>query len=164
MAFELHIDFEERTVKVEATAEKEEQKKKEIVGEVEEQKVENKEITKKKEVKNTEIEDKQEKSSIKIQLREDVFLSWGKGVFRLNMGKSGRGRKERVAKVEQLRNLTIFSDTSAIEVFINDGETVMTTRVYNETLEQTVTFLSKGNDGNVGNVTGYELGSFVIEK
>ena len=75
------------------------------------------------------------------------------------MGKSGHGRKERVAEVKQLRNLTIFSDTSAIEIFINDGETVMTTRVYSENLEQKVSFLSKGN---VGSVTGYELESFVV--
>ena len=77
------------------------------------------------------------------------------------MDKSGHGRKERIAEIKQLRNLTIFSDTSAIEIFINDGENVMTTRVYSENLEQKVTFLSKGN---VGNVAGYELGSFVIEK
>ena len=102
------------------------------------------------------FEERTEKnSSVKIQLREDVFLSWEKGLFRLNMGKSGHGRKERIAEIKQLRNLTIFSDTSAIEIFINDGENVMTTRVYSEN------FLSKGN---VGNVAGYELGSFVIEK
>lgn len=108
------------------------------------------------------FEERTEKnSSVKIQLREDVFLSWEKGLFRLNMGKSGHGRKERIAEIKQLRNLTIFSDTSAIEIFINDGENVMTTRVYSENLEQKVTFLSKRN---VGNVAGYELGSFVIEK
>lgn len=108
------------------------------------------------------FEERTEKnSSVKIQLREDVFLSWEKGLFRLNMGKSGHGRKERIAEIKQLRNLTIFSDTSAIEIFINDGENVMTTRVYSENLEQKVTFLSKGN---VGNVAEYELGSFVIEK
>ena len=109
-----------------------------------------------------EFEERTEKnSSVKIQLREDVFLSWEKGLFRLNMGKSGHGRKERIAEIKQLRNLTIFSDTSAIEIFINDGENVMTTRVHSENLEQKVTFLSKGN---VGNVARYELGSFVIEK
>ena len=108
------------------------------------------------------FEERTEKnSSVKIQLREDVFLSWEKGLFRLNMGKSGHGRKERIAEIKQLRNLTIFSDTSAIEIFINDGENVLTTRVYSENLEQKVTLLSKGN---VGNVAGYELGSFVIEK
>lgn len=73
---------------------------------------------------------------MKLQLREDVILSMEEGILRLNMGKSGRGRKERAAKVEKLRNLTIFSDTSAIEIFINDGETVMTTRVYSENLNR----------------------------
>ena len=129
--FELHIDFEEKAEKVE---------KVEIVEIIEKER-------------------RQQSRSMKLQLREDVILSLEEGILRLNMGKSGRGRKERAAKVEKLRNLTIFSDTSAIEIFINDGETVMTTRVYSENLKQKVTFLSKENTGSV---TGYELGSFIV--
>ena len=106
-----------------------------------------------------EKEREQKSRSMKLQLREDVILSLEEGILRLNMGKSGRGRKERATKVEKLRNLTIFSDTSAIEIVINDGETVMTTRVYSENLKQKVTFLSKENTGSV---TGYELGSFIV--
>ena len=129
--FELHIDFEEKAEKVE---------KVEIVEIIEKERG-------------------QQSRSMKLQLREDVILSLEEGILRLNMGKSGRGRKERATKVEKLRNLTIFSDTSAIEIFINDGETVMTTRVYSENLKQKVTFLSKENTGSV---TGYELGSFIV--
>ena len=129
--FELHIDFEEKAEKVE---------KVEIVEIIEKER-------------------RQQSRSMKLQLREDVILSLEEGILRLNMGKSGRGRKERATKVEKLRNLTIFSDTSAIEIFINDGETVMTTRVYSENLKQKVTFLSKENTGSV---TGYELGSFIV--
>ena len=110
-------------------------------------------------VEIVEKEREQQSRSMKLQLREDVILSLEEGILRLNMGKSGRGRKERATKVEKLRNLTIFSDTSAIEIFINDGETVMTTRVYSENLKQKVTFLSKENTGSV---TGYELGSFIV--
>ena len=129
--FELHIDFEEKAEKVE---------KVEIVEIIEKER-------------------RQQSRSMRLQLREDVILSLEEGILRLNMGKSGRGRKERATKVEKLRNLTIFSDTSAIEIFINDGETVMTTRVYSENLKQKVTFLSKENTGSV---TGYELGSFIV--
>ena len=35
----------------------------------------------------------------------------------------------------------------------------MTTRVYSENLKQKVTFLSKEN---MGSITGYELGSFIV--
>ena len=110
-------------------------------------------------VEIVEKEHGQQSHSMKLQLREDVVLCLEEGLLRLNMGKSGRGRKERAAKVEKLRNLTIFSDTSAIEIFVNDGETVMTTRVYSENLKQKVTFLSKENTGSI---TGYELGSFIV--
>lgn len=45
-------------------------------------------------------------------------------------GLAAGGRKVRKARVEKLKNLRILVDTSVIEVFINDGETVMTTRYY----------------------------------
>lgn len=48
------------------------------------------------------------------------------------------------------KSYNILNDTSAIEIFINDGENVMTTRVYSENLEQKVTFLSKGKCGKCG--------------
>lgn len=99
--------------------------------------------------------------SVKLKLREDVIISWENGIFKIEMGKSGHGRRERVAQIDKLFNITIFSDTSSIEIFINDGETVMTTRVYSDNLNQEVSFLSSDNKGAV---IGYELGSFVIEK
>lgn len=46
------------------------------------------------------------------------------------LGSSGQGRKERSCRVEELRKLTIIVDTSSVEVFLNDGETVLTTRFY----------------------------------
>ncbi len=97
---------------------------------------------------------------LEIQLREDVFLVWDEGIFRLKMGKSGHGRNERIAEIEKLLNLTIFSDTSSVEIFINDGETVMTSRIYSEHLGQEVKFISGENKGMV---TGYELGRFRIK-
>lgn len=92
--------------------------------------------------------------------REDVTISWKDGLFTLSMGESGRGRKQRFAKVEELSDITIFSDTSAIEIFINNGETVLTTRVYSEHLEQKVELVSREVKGSVH---GYELGSFEVE-
>ena len=44
--------------------------------------------------------------------------------------KASGGRKLRRAKVGALRNLRILVDSSIIEIFINDGEHVMTTRYY----------------------------------
>lgn len=96
---------------------------------------------------------------LKLQLREDVFLIWEEERLCLKMGKSGHGRKERFAGVETLSDITVFSDTSSIEIFINGGETVMTTRVYSKHLKQKVAVLSEGNEGTV---TGYELGNMIF--
>ena len=45
---------------------------------------------------------------------------------------SGRGRKLRRAKIGKLCNIRIFLDSSAAEIYINDGETVLSTRFYPE--------------------------------
>ena len=42
----------------------------------------------------------------------------------------GGGRKKRSCDLECLNNLRIFVDTSAVEIFINDGEAVFSTRYY----------------------------------
>ena len=63
-------------------------------------------------------------------------------------------------KRDSLKNMTVYSDTSAIEIFINDGEEVMTTRVYSEKLNQKVRFLQSETDGEI---EVYDLGSFVME-
>ncbi|MFR8548817.1 MAG: glycoside hydrolase family 32 protein [Lachnospiraceae bacterium] len=96
-------------------------------------------------------------ASMILQLREDVTLTYREHVLALELGKSGHGRKRRTVWLQSLRSFTVFSDTSSIEIFINDGEEVMTTRVYSDTLSQTVRFLQSGTDGAV---CVYRLGSF----
>lgn len=67
-----------------------------------------------------------------INLREDVRLSYNEGILTLDMGDSSFGRKIRKIKIDHIEKLEIFSDTSSLEIFINGGEKVMTTRVYSE--------------------------------
>ncbi len=43
---------------------------------------------------------------------------------------AGRGRKQRKVLLKELRNLRIVIDESLAEIYLNDGETVMTTRFY----------------------------------
>lgn len=44
--------------------------------------------------------------------------------------RSGSGRKQRKARIGALKNARIFLDASAAEIYINGGETVMSTRFY----------------------------------
>lgn len=71
---------------------------------------------------------------LSIILRKDTRLSYNNETkeFKLNLGKSGFKRDERKVKIDELRNLVVYSDTSIIEIFLNDGEEVFTTRIYCE--------------------------------
>ncbi|MGN0397144.1 MAG: glycoside hydrolase family 32 protein [Candidatus Fimimorpha sp.] len=100
-----------------------------------------------------------EPENLMLQLRDDVTISYQDQVITLSLGKSGCGRKTRMAEVAMLKEFTIFSDTSSLEIFINNGETVMTTRVYSDDLNQTVSFLTPEISGTV---IAYELDSYVI--
>lgn len=46
------------------------------------------------------------------------------------MKESGYGRDARHIVIDKLENLTIFSDTSSLELFFNDGEYALTTHIY----------------------------------
>ena len=67
-----------------------------------------------------------------LLLRKDVTLSYDPmtRIATLEMKESGYGRTSRHVYVKDLVKLHIFSDTSSLEIYFNDGEEVMTTRVY----------------------------------
>ncbi len=51
-------------------------------------------------------------------------------VFKTHLGESGFGRKERAVFIDKLSDIHIFGDSSSLEIFLNLGEEVFTTRVY----------------------------------
>ena len=84
---------------------------------------------------------------IEIQLSEDILFSWQAGVFILQfLNDSGCGRQVRKAKISELRNIRILKDVSMLEVYINDGEYVFTTRYFPKDTLRTMLKL-KGCDG-----------------
>lgn len=67
-----------------------------------------------------------------LKLRDDVIISYKKQVFQLDMQNSGQGRTTRILELPELVDLQIFSDTTSLEIFINEGIKTLSTRVYNE--------------------------------
>lgn len=68
-----------------------------------------------------------------IELADGVKLSYENGILKLEMNEqSGSGRKMRKMKLEKLEELRIFVDVSICEIFVNQGETVMTSRFYGD--------------------------------
>ena len=67
-----------------------------------------------------------------IYLRSDAKLSYKDQILSLKLGRCGYGRDKRKIRIEKIDNISIYSDTSSVEIFINDGQYVMTSRVYSE--------------------------------
>ena len=65
-------------------------------------------------------------------LRDGGFLRYENGLVTLHLEKGGVGRDRRSVRLERLKKLRIFSDTTSLEIFVNGGEEVFTTRVYGE--------------------------------
>ena len=53
-------------------------------------------------------------------------------LFTINMNVSGSGRCEKHIKIPEINNMTLFSDTSSLELFFNDGAYAFTTRIYDK--------------------------------
>lgn len=51
-------------------------------------------------------------------------------VFKMCLGESGFGRKERNVFINKISDIHIFGDSSSLEIFLNSGEETFTTRVY----------------------------------
>lgn len=69
---------------------------------------------------------------VKLTIRGCARLTWADGLLTLQFPQGGYGREIRRAHVETLENLRILGDASSLEIFANDGETVMTSRYYPE--------------------------------
>lgn len=65
-----------------------------------------------------------------IDLRKNCQLSYTDGIFALSFQESGSGRTVRHVKADHIDSLEIFSDVSSLEIFINKGQYVLTSRIY----------------------------------
>ena len=67
----------------------------------------------------------------KIQVGSGLRLSWEEGILRLELNASwGYGRTFRQLALRQCRSLRLLADTSLLEIYVNGGEQVLTTRFY----------------------------------
>lgn len=74
-------------------------------------------------------------NKFEICFREDCKLSFENKLFKLELGKSGYGRDLRAVEIESIESIRIFSDNSSLEIFLNDGSEVFSTRIYNDGID-----------------------------
>lgn len=65
-----------------------------------------------------------------LSLSEEIRLTYQDQLFTLDITACGCGRTTRSVHLAQLHDLHLFSDTSSLEVFLNEGSEVFTTRIY----------------------------------
>lgn len=70
-------------------------------------------------------------SSFQISMGGQMLFRYENGTAEIGfLGVTGAGRKVRKAQINELRNIRFLVDTSAAEIYLNDGETVFSTRYY----------------------------------
>ncbi len=80
-----------------------------------------------------------ENNDFEIKLGYDIILGYKDKVCSLEMDESGAGRDFRAVEIEKIEKIKIYKDTSSIEIFINDGEEVFTSRIYPKLNTLTIT-------------------------
>ncbi|MBT9778548.1 sucrose-6-phosphate hydrolase [Clostridium sp. MCC353] len=96
-------------------------------------------------------------SHMEMTLRDGVRLIWKDGLMTLDLGTCGAGRTCRKVELNGLRDLRIFSDTTSLEIFVNGGTEVFTSRVYGDCPDLELKGEFKGT------IDFYEIGEFQIK-
>lgn len=92
--------------------------------------------------------------AFELRLRESAVLAYADGILSLDLTGCGAGRTVRSVPLPGVHSLWILSDTSSLEIFVNGGEEVFTTRIY-DSMEGLQVSFSSGKCG--GEMELYEL-------
>lgn len=69
-------------------------------------------------------------TNLDLDLNEEIHISYHDGEFKLDITQCGQGRNLRGVTLKTFNNISIYSDTTSLEIFLNDGEEAFTTRAY----------------------------------
>lgn len=98
-----------------------------------------------------------EDESWNIRFGTGVTLSYSDNVLKLEMDEqNGRGRKVRKVRIEIIEYLRILVDSSVLEIYVNDGEYVLTSRFY-PAYDEEDPVLRVSFDTGVAAVTGWRM-------
>lgn len=97
---------------------------------------------------------------VHVNLGENLSLNCEKSAVRLQLSKeAGAGRNVRNAILPSgsLKNLRVLVDTTAVEIFLNDGEVVFSTRYYPGCEKQLVKVDASQVSGRIYQMNGYKI-------
>lgn len=86
----------------------------------------------------------------KVILTDAFSLEWKDGLVTLTMDQeAGAGRGVRHARIESVREIRILADTSAVEIYINQGEVVFSSRFYGKALKHRLKIMAEEFQGGI---------------
>ena len=99
----------------------------------------------------------EEEEEVKLCIGSGTELEYSHSVFtlRFNDERVSGGRDIRRVKLERLKRIEIIADTTSLEIFLNGGEKVMSTRFYPEDTRVTVT--ASGFSGSIFRLDAMEV-------
>ncbi len=100
-------------------------------------------------------------TSFELVLKDSVVMTFesDKQLLTLSFKAGGCGRTQRSVAIEAVHKLKCLVDTSAIEVFVNEGQEVFTTRYY---IEQNAPTVSVTSEKEVS-ITVWEMEAYTVE-
>ena len=95
--------------------------------------------------------------SFSLKLSDYLIMNFENGIFTLNFldTKTGGGRDTRCTRLSSLSEIRVLFDTSSIEIYLNGGERVMSTRFYPEDTKTQIKICDF--DGNLYNLKGIKV-------
>ncbi len=89
-------------------------------------------------------------SFLQLSIGNAAELSWSDGLFTLHLSQeAGFGRVCRHVRIRELKELQILMDTSSLELFLQNGEHVMSTRFYPQNAEKYSRTLTLNGSGSI---------------
>ena len=80
----------------------------------------------------TELHLKPLQQTFEIHFRQDCTLVYQNHILTFSLNKSGYGRTPRHIEIDHIDEITIFSDSSTLEIFINHGEASLSSLLYDD--------------------------------
>lgn len=111
---------------------------------------------------NVEINIEFEKcKNLSLFLRDEIEIVFKNNILTLNLEKCGFGRKRREVYLKKLEKLQIFLDNSSIEIFVNSGAELFSSRCYCKDLRSKFKILG---EFDLNNFIWYGLDKIKIDK
>lgn len=104
------------------------------------------------------LEVQTESEYLEIRIGGDLMLKCGEGQAAIFLSEeAGAGRTVRRAKTERVRNVRILADASAVEIYLNDGETVFSIRYYPKKEQQQVEVKAESFAGRLWSLKEFDF-------